>query len=64
MITITETEYKALPESRKTITPLTKRRQFLWTNPANPHVEEHWITEGINFTISDKGGRDADNTNN
>lgn len=65
MVTVTEKEWKHIPDSRKHTTPLTRRRQMLWNNPANPHVEEIWLTEGIDFIVSDKeGGRYADNTNN
>lgn len=65
LITITEKEYKELSPDKKQITPLVKRRQMIYSNPENPHVDEKWITEGINFIISDKEGEsNEDKTNN
>ncbi len=56
LITVTEQEWKQLSPDKKQVTPLTKRRQMIYSNPSNPHVDEKWITEGINFIVSDKEG--------
>lgn len=63
MITVSEKEWKDIPERDKRVTPLTGLRQYLWSNPED-RAERMWITESINFIISDKeGSRYADNTN-
>ncbi len=65
MLTITAEEWEKTSASKKNLTPLTKRRQLLWNNKQNPHVDELWLTEGISFIISDKeGSKYANNTNN
>ncbi len=56
MIELSEKQWKELPESSKRTCKRTRRRQYLWDNTSNPHVEEIWITEGFNFIVFDKEG--------
>jgi hypothetical protein len=63
MVEITEKQWKEIPGKQKRKTPLTRLRQFLFTNKDNP--EGMWITETVNFIILDKeGGSHGSETHN
>jgi hypothetical protein len=54
MITLTEKEWRKIPKSIKRKTPLTGLRQFLYKSTGG--MADVWITETVNFIISDKEG--------